>query len=395
VIGWDVATGDELFSFPAHPGTIYDAAVHPDGIHFATAGADGTVKVWDLSPQANREWLTVSGLTGRLPRLAYSPDGTRLATSGPDNTAIIWDVETGRRHITLRGHTDFVLGFDFSPQDGSRLVTSSRDRTARIWDAATGEELLVLSQAGHGDGIIGGTPDHSGLMAVAFSPDEKLLATAGADGTAILWDTASGQRLRTLSNGGTGFTYLAFSPDGTRLATASEDILSPVTVIVWDLATGERSLELEVPGRVWGLAFSPDGEQLATGDSVGLLQIWDAASGEELLSLSGHTGTIGRTPFSNDGAMLASCSADGTAKLWDAASGAELLTLRGHEGRVTGCAFSPDGTRLATSGNDGTARVYLLNLDELIALAKSRLTRSLTTDECQKYLHIEQCPLEP
>jgi WD40 repeat protein len=92
--------------------------------------------------------------------------------------------------------------------------------------------------------------------------------------------------------------------------------------------------------------------------------------------------------------MLATCSQDGTTKVWDASSGAELLTLRGHAGVVSGCAFSPDGTHLATAGNDGTARIYLLDIEELIALAKSRLTRSLTTEECKKYLHVEACPAE-
>jgi WD40 repeat protein len=88
-------------------------------------------------------------------------------------------------------------------------------------------------------------------------------------------------------------------------------------------------------------------------------------------------------------------SADKTVKLWDAASGEDLLTLYGHSAVVGGVVFSPDGMRLMTMSDDGTARIYTLSIEELIALAKTRVTRSLTTQECQKYLHVATCPSEP
>jgi WD40 repeat protein len=68
------------------------------------------------------------------------------------------------------------------------------------------------------------------------------------------------------------------------------------------------------------------------------------------------------------------------------------LTLTGHTAGISGVSFSPDGTRLATSSADGTVRVYLLNIEELIALAKSRVTRTLTDEECRQYLRLEACP---
>jgi WD40 repeat protein len=99
--------------------------------------------------------------------------------------------------------------------------------------------------------------------------------------------------------------------------------------------------------------------------------------------------------FSPDGQRLATVSWDRTAKVWDATSGQELVTLSGHQDAVTGVAFSPDGKLLATSSFDGTARVYILDIPELFALARSRITRTLTIAECKDYFQAESCPALP
>ena len=85
------------------------------------------------------------------------------------------------------------------------------------------------------------------------------------------------------------------------------------------------------------------------------MKVWDAATGQEVLTLKGHTGGVTSVAFSPDGKRLASASWDGTVKVWDAATGQEALTLKGHTGWVTSVAFSPDGKRLASGerGRDG------------------------------------------
>jgi WD40 repeat protein len=202
------------------------------------------------------------------------------------------------------------------------------------------------------------------------------------------------------SNNGIGVTNLAFSPDGGRLAIATDQPPAAVTgddamAQLWDLSTGRQIFTVKQPVRVWGLAFSSDGKRLATAGFGGVVKVRDAATGKELLDLSGHTSTVKNVAFSPDDQYIATASGDGTAKVWDANTGKELLNLTGHTGRITDVSFSPDSTRLATSGQDGTVRVYLLKIEELVALARSRLTRSLTTEECQQYLHMEQCLAEP
>ena len=111
-----------------------------------------------------------------------------------------------------------------------------------------------------------------------------------------------------------------------------------------------------------------------------------------LATLRGHTGTVWSTAFSPDGTRIVTASVDNTARIWDATSGRELATLRGHTFLVNSAAFSPDGTRIVTASWDTTARVYLVHIEDLIALARSRLSRELTCQEREKYLHEPPCP---
>lgn len=388
---WDLSNGEVLLTIPAHSTTIWDLAVHPTGTHLATISRDGTaVKVWDISPQGSREWLTLTGLTGLFPRAVYSPDGTRLATPGPNNSAVIWEAEKGEQLMILSGHSDIVMDLAFSP-DGMRLATSSRDMTAIVWDAFSGKKLHILSRQGHGDGLIGAT--NSGITDVAFNSDGRFLATAGTDGTAIIWDLAAGQALLTVSNP-RGFYRVAFSPDDKYLATSGGNVESDgnSNYRIWDVRTGEELFRLPIPILSGGLAFSPDGTRIVTSGFGGVVKMWETRTGRELISLSGHTGGVPGAAFSPDGSTVATASRDGSAKIWSATTGVELITLLGHDGGVSDIAFSPDGTRLVTASDDGTARVYLLNVEELIALAWKRVTRSLTPEECQTYLHMATCP---
>ena len=113
------------------------------------------------------------------------------------------------------------------------------------------------------------------------------------------------------------------------------------------------------------------------------------------MTLRGHSGFVQAVAFSPDGKRLATASVDQTAKVWDAESGKELLTLRGHSGSVNKVAFSPDGKRLATANANGTVQVHALDLRELLNLARSRITRTFTAEECLRYFQSETCPLLP
>jgi len=377
---WDAVTGQELFTLAGHHDGIWSVSFSSDGEHIVTASNDNTAKVWRISP--TRELLTLEN--GSRPphpngvKLVYSPDGTRLATVNSDLTPKVWDVKTEKLLFELVGHSDMVTNIVYSI-DGTQIATASGDGTAKVWDAISGKE--IRSFIDHKNTVFG----------IDFNPDGSRLATASLDETAIVWDTKTGKVVFQL----TGHTFwvmsVDYSPDGSRLVTGSVD----GTGIVWDAITGKKLFSLiGHSANVRRVIFSPDGARILTASLDGTAKVWDATSGKELLTLSGHTDSVFDAAFSSDGTRIATASGDQTAKVWDAITGEEWWTFPAPDG-LTGVAFSPDGSQLAVGSRDGTNRIYLLRIEDLVALAKQRVTRSLTAEECQQYLHVDSCPTEP
>jgi WD40 repeat protein len=118
------------------------------------------------------------------------------------------------------------------------------------------------------------------------------------------------------------------------------------------------------------------------------------ADRKEINYVESHNGWVNAVTFSADEKRIATAAKDGTARIWDATTGENLLTIPVDREGAGGVTFSPDGKRLAVGAYSGIY-IFALPKDDVIALAKSRLIRSLTTEECQQYLHVEQCPAEP
>src|SRR5262249_48193843 len=136
----------------------------------------------------------------------------------------------------------------------------------------------------------------------------------------------------------------------------------------WDAESGQPILTFKGATQpVRSVAFSPDGKRIVSGSGGGFhrekrvpggLQVWDAQTGQEILSLNGHTPGVTSAVYSPDGKRIGSGSDDATVRLWDAQTGRELLTLREHTGGVPAVAYSPDGKRFASAGGDGTVKVW-------------------------------------
>ena len=398
---WDVEaslnnhTGKELFTLVGHQLLINDLDFSPDETHLASVSEDSTLRIWDITPGSNSEGGVMINGEGPGPSFSVSlsldSDGTRLAAANSDNVPKIWDTTTGYLLQELSGHNGKVEVIEFSP-DGEYVVTASHDKTIKIWDAASGKSLSTI------------TDIKCGYVDIAFcdmtiSPYGKFLALGDFEGIIQIIDFQSllnsngdsSELNKVVINASEGkIMGIAYSPDGTRLASGSfeED-----TAKIWNSENGELIQTFTGHGGpVYGVSYSPDGKRLATASADGTAKIWDADSGKLLSTLVGHSASIFRVSFSPDGSLIATASYDGTAKLWDAETGLELTTLYGHNSGVSDVSFSPDGKKLYTASVDGTNRVFLLDIEELMALARSRLTRDFTQEECQRFLHHDTCP---
>ena len=103
------------------------------------------------------------------------------------------------------------------------------------------------------------------------------------------------------------------------------------------------------------------------------------------LVLKGHGDEVWSVSYSPGGRRIVTGSFDKTAKVWDAQTSIELMTLTSHEGRVSSAVYSAVGKRIATAGDDDICRIYTTDMDELLQIAESRITRQLTAEEKEKY----------
>jgi cytochrome c len=302
-----------------HGGPVRALAV--SGGALASAGFDQSMIVWD--PDAGRARAVVRWHAGAVNALAPLPEGG-FASAGEDGRIALWPMRPGAQPArVLEGHTEPVAALALSP-DGRRLASAAWDGTARVWDLATGQARVLEGHRGNVNGI-------------AFRRDGTV-ATAGFDGTLRLWP--EGQPDAVLAEFGFPLNTLAALPDGTLAAGGVDGMLRLV-------APGGTVREVRAGARpVVALAASPDGRVVAAGSLGGSVTLWDTASLRLRHTLEGPGLPVWSAVFAPDGRSLWTGGTDRRVRRWDAATGRPVGPLGGEAADPVPAGADPHGARI-------------------------------------------------
>ncbi len=355
---WERETGKVVKNFP-HPNTVTSVAFAPDGQHIVTGCKDGIVRLWNLSTTGEPQLF--KNPRGEVTAVALSADGHSLAVGGDAGAVCIWKSKSDATPLELPGHTAMtnfkVNSVAFSPDD-KRLLSASWDGTARVWDAASGREIRRISHQQNKDGTTVGN-----YTVAAFSPDGRRILTGGWDYRAVLWDAGSGQELRRFQGNAFRAEQSVISPDGRWMAVD----INGGYVVLWDLTTGRQMRWAADDGkkrivlgkdtsfgynRSLAFAFTADNRYLALAANT-TVQLWDVYKGQAVQEFPKlHTDGITSIAFSPDGSFFVTGSWDKTAKIWNRETGAALTPPLEQKYPVHAVAVSPDSRHVLTGNGD-------------------------------------------
>lgn len=345
VIAWDALTGQELRMLEGPKSTIHALAFTPDGKILLAASADKTVSTWEFA--TGRLLLRMKGHEDTVRSLALSPGKMVLASGSDDHTIRLSDPATGELLRLLKGPKSRVSSVIFSP-DGKALASAHEDHVIRFWDLATAKIVREIGSPRTDQPHPGGEAEC--LFALAFSPDGKSLAAAGAGRRVILYDLASQKELLTPPGHRGLIPALIFSGDGKLLASGGQD----ATVRVWETSTGRELRQLKGHAdTIFQLALMPGDRTLVSGGADGRVFLWDWERGKGKLWPGGDPGVIHNCiGFSPDGRFLISVTEDHLLVPWDIAAVRKLGPLK-HTARITAFQFAPDNRTLVTATEFG------------------------------------------
>ena len=338
---------------PATGGTASSGALavafSPDGHAAATAGADGSITLWD--PQTGTPLDTFAGHSAPANGIAFSPDSRTVYASSLDGTVLAWAIDTGRRFGTRTALPTQPVSLPHVPLTPPLAVTP----TAAVIRDGRGLATCTLPQLQTCRPVTGS----SGALVTTIAVGSGSLAIGRANGDVELSSPLrSARRLGRLP---TSVQSLSFSSSGAQLAGVGTR-----TLAIWNTATNAIDVRRALPTPATAVAFAPDAKHVVVGLSNGDLLVLNTA-GETTRTLHSHGSPNVSLAFVSDGTLL-SGSFDGTLERWDVDGGRRLAVSTSSNGPVADIVVDPAGTSVLTSSLTG-GTLHELSLPKLQPLA--------------------------
>ncbi|MFM9941997.1 MAG: WD40 repeat domain-containing serine/threonine protein kinase [Hyphomicrobiaceae bacterium] len=283
----------------------------------------------------------LKGHRGTITSVAFSADGRQIVTAAEDARLRVWNAATRVTLTTIELDNGAAASLAV---EGRRAVTGHRDGSVVVWDLDSGQKVTSFKRNG------------AGVLAATFMGDGNKIAAAASDGVVALWDAkAPAAPVHVLDGHDGAVQGLGYSGRGGHLASAGAD----KTIRLW--AMSGPTLTRVYKGHneaIDALAMTVDGRKLASASADGEIRISSTQSSRTHFKMRVAIGRITALAFSPDGELLASVGEDGIVRLWDVKRGRILRSLQSHTGGLRAIVFSPDGRRVAAAGNDGLVRLW-------------------------------------
>ncbi len=372
--------------------------INRNGQYIATGSGEKIIKVWDIDTGLYLQSL--SGHLSEINAITFSNTNQILATASVDRTVKIWDITTGKCLKTLQGRADFVHSVILSSDN--QIIVSGSQHSIKFWNidshkcvstlfqtkdwissviVSSDEKTIACANIGNDNNVIRIwqveslnkshqipskilTGHDDNIWAIAFNPDGTKIVSGSSDRTVKIWNSQTGQCLKTFFGHNRPILSVAFSPDGNTIASCG----GHSTIKLWNIETGECDRTIQEKAS-YTIKFNCNGLILASGHTSGIVKLWDTNNGQCIQTLGSFGKPIVSIAFSHDG-NIAYGSYDGTVTVWDINNNKSIAILQQNFSSPWSLAFSKDSNLLAVGRDSEVVQIWDIKTGKIVAFLK-------------------------